>query len=859
MVKNKQILLFIIIFLLILSFLSELTKAATQCCQDSCKVLNNENCQYNTYCCGPYEESIKYGPTYGRCRFECVSTCSPINGGWCEWSCGSWSSCSATCGTGTQSRTCTRSCECSSPSCGGSYCSGSSTMTETQSCNTQPCCSSHASYSCYNNNIYWYDSCGNMEELKSPCSCGCSGTNCITPCCTAHTSSSCYDNDLYWYNSCSSREEKKEECGINSCDAWGVNYCKNGSVYHSRTCYNRGCSGSSCYSTQYTEESLVSQCSLGCSNGICCASSASYSCYKGDIFWYDSCGKIQTETKEKCACGCEGTSCCGCNTSSSCYNGDVYWINSCGKMTTIKESCGTDRCDDWGTSFCKDGDVYHSRTCYSVGCPKDKCTSFNSVEEEKVQECGDNNCVGTSCQGCTDKDGDGYSPDGGSCGSKDCNDNDKTIYPNAPEKCDNKENQCSGDSGYGEIDKGCCSFQKVEVTPLCTGILVDSGFKRECLQGDTISIQANYSNNCEFTSAYLQVDLVGDDCSIQRNEGDLQGISLACVDNNCKGIWKVPPIPKKCLNTEIKVTAASLYSDSDYSKWLIGSPIELLGDFKFSESHESSKCNDGRGVIDSGETCDFDTGGKPIFGGLLYGSCNQFSNKFSEGALKCSANCQIDTSECYGYEGKCGDKEINPGETCDGETLPLILGSLAPSCNDYGYFRSGKISCLNCKLDTSECSIVSEGNYGCGNNIFEQPEECDGTDESGLDNCKSLFPDIDTVSCIPPGEPGECKCVGYTTTGSKVEREVGACSCEEEGSDKFIREVTYTVYDTISNEVVERKTLTEECGETSSYSFTLISIASSIIILIIVFFSGRFIIQKKDFLKEKIETILHIK
>ncbi len=60
---------------------------------------------------------------------------------------------------------------------------------------------------------------------------------------------------------------------------------------------------------------------------------------------------------------------------------------------------------------------------------------------------------------CTDNDGDGYNVTGGSCGVVDCNDTvgiGATIYPGAPETCgDGIDNQCPGDSGYGQIDEGC--------------------------------------------------------------------------------------------------------------------------------------------------------------------------------------------------------------------------------------------------------------------------------------------------------------------------------------------------------------------------------------------------------------------
>ncbi len=59
---------------------------------------------------------------------------------------------------------------------------------------------------------------------------------------------------------------------------------------------------------------------------------------------------------------------------------------------------------------------------------------------------------------CIDLDGDGFSnADITTCGDPvlDCNDNNPTVYPGAPEICDGIDNQCPGDPGYGEVDDDC--------------------------------------------------------------------------------------------------------------------------------------------------------------------------------------------------------------------------------------------------------------------------------------------------------------------------------------------------------------------------------------------------------------------
>lgn len=58
---------------------------------------------------------------------------SAVNGGWSNW--GAWSSCTVTCGRGTQTRM--RTCTNPPPAIGGADCRGISS--QTQSCNTNGC------------------------------------------------------------------------------------------------------------------------------------------------------------------------------------------------------------------------------------------------------------------------------------------------------------------------------------------------------------------------------------------------------------------------------------------------------------------------------------------------------------------------------------------------------------------------------------------------------------------------------------------------------------------------------------------------------------------------------------------------
>ena len=59
---------------------------------------------------------------------------------------------------------------------------------------------------------------------------------------------------------------------------------------------------------------------------------------------------------------------------------------------------------------------------------------------------------------CTDLDGDGFSPEGGSCGPVDCDDNDRHIHPGAFEVCNGVDDNCDGIVDEEPAASASCAF-----------------------------------------------------------------------------------------------------------------------------------------------------------------------------------------------------------------------------------------------------------------------------------------------------------------------------------------------------------------------------------------------------------------
>lgn len=65
----------------------------------------------------------------------------------------------------------------------------------------------------------------------------------------------------------------------------------------------------------------------------------------------------------------------------------------------------------------------------------------------------------------------------------------------------------------------------------------------------------------------------------------------------------------------------------------------------------------GNGVLDPGEACD------PARAEGL--DCAAVSPAFASGSATCTSACELDSRACVRHPGRCGDGQLDPGETCD--------------------------------------------------------------------------------------------------------------------------------------------------------------------------------------------------
>ncbi len=353
-----------------------------------------------------HDEKYKACSTGGSYEYQCSGTtqqkrsCSKgCYSGKCTTSCGTWAN-NQSCGSGSYN------------SCGGwtYYCSGTSRMRKRtcykQGCSGKSCfktawVQSEKSESCPTGGYSEYKCSGSTRQRRT-CTKGCYSGTCKASC-----------GGWSSYQSCGSGS-------YNSCGGWTY-YCSGSSRMRKRTCYKRGCSGNSCYSTPWTHSEKVQSCTVGtyyayqcsgatrqrrlCTNG-CYSGSCSTSC--GGWGNYQSCGSGSYNSCSGWSYYCSGTNrrrkrtcytkgCAG----SACYS--TAWTDY-----QADQSCGTGSYNAcYHTSWvCSGGKAWRKKICYKRGCASNKCynTPWTEGSYSSASQAGASGCKLYYW----DKDNDGY-------------------------------------------------------------------------------------------------------------------------------------------------------------------------------------------------------------------------------------------------------------------------------------------------------------------------------------------------------------------------------------------------------------------------------------------------------------------
>jgi cysteine-rich repeat protein len=456
--------------------------------------------------------------------------------------------------------------------------------------------------------------------------------------------------------------------------------------------------------------------------------------------------------------------------------------------------------------------------CFSFGAPI-ACPAGQSCDQNAcISACVNNDGICTAgctlftdndCPlppQCTDVDADGFSlvptatnSTGGqvSCGPVDCNDNNGTIHPGAPELCNLVDDDCDG-----QIDEGCsvlCQDTDGQ-DPNVTGRVNISinGVTAQVYVDACVGSQVNESFCGNATSVNFTL--------INCPNGCLNGacIPTTCINNNgvcgvgCTNLTDSDCNVFNCADNDTGIFPA-VFGQANMT--MNGVLIDVQMDMCFSSIQvrevycnttrinttiiscangclngvcvggNAPQCsdgvdNDGDGLVDfpldlgcaspvdtnESDNSDFDQDG-------CADAVDRFPTIWSpdsdgDGRSDDCDNCitipnpaQTDANgngigDACEVVGICGNGLIEPGEQCDGANRSIT------SCSGFDRFTGGVLSCTSrCLYNTTLCTGTSGGT--CGDGIIQVGEQCDGNNWTPITGCSNFSFTSGVLSCSP--------------------------------------------------------------------------------------------------------------
>ncbi len=325
--------------------------------------------------------------------------------------------------------------------------------------------------------------------------------------------------------------------------------------------------------------------------------------------------------------------------------------------------------------------VGSKKTCNNGGWVDNYSSVVNYEDPEASCDNLDNDCDVSNDEGCDD-DNDNYCDSlmnyviSSTCpnGGNDCNDNNQYIYPNALERCDNLDNQCNGDQGYGQMDEGCdddnddyCDNSMVYVvSSTCPNGGNDCNDTNRYIYPNAIEICDSVDNQCTGNVGYGQND---ENCNDDNDNycdntmGCLSGFyncnNGTCTDCNDNNNKIYPNAIEICDSVDNQCTGNTGYGQNDENcdvdaDTYCRSTMSCLAGFYSCSNGNCTDCNDDNLNIHPGalETC----------GDSVDMDCNsEDSNSYDLGANCGIGNC-ADVTICNGlYNTKCGSHNENCG------------------------------------------------------------------------------------------------------------------------------------------------------------------------------------------------------